>query len=112
MAALPYVINIFVSCLLCFLTFKLNRVLNKRSGAIDKEEMQSIAIADGVQCLLRRAIIHDYDKCTKKGHCSIAEKENIKKEYEAYHKLGGNDVATELYIDLLKMPTEREENNE
>ena len=112
MEALPYVINIFISCILCFLTFKINKVLNKRDEAIDKEEMQSKAIAEGVQCLLRRAIIEDHGKCRDKGYCPIPEKESIKKEYEAYHKLGGNDVATEIYNELLKMPVEKEETNE
>lgn len=57
MQALPYVINIVISCILCFLSFKINKVLNKRDEAISKEEAQSQAIAEGVQCLLRRAII-------------------------------------------------------
>lgn len=108
-ATLSYAINIVVSCVLCFLTFKINKVLNKKDEAITKEETQSKAIADGVQCLLRRAIIEDHGKCKDRGYCPIPEKESIKKEYEAYHKLGGNDVATELYCELLKMPTEKGE---
>ena len=109
MAALPYIINIVISCILCLLTFKINKVLNKRDEAISKEEAQSQAIAEGVQCLLRRAIIEDHAKCRDRGYCPIPEKENIKKEYEAYHKLGGNDVATELYSELLKMPVKKED---
>lgn len=109
MAALPYIINIVISCILVFLTFKINKVLNKKDEAIAKEEAQSQAIAEGVQCLLRRAIIEDHGKCRDRGYCPIPEKENIKKEYEAYHKLGGNDVASELYNEVLKMPVEKED---
>lgn len=109
MAALPYIINIVVSCILVFLTFKINKILNKKDEAIAKEELQSQAIAEGVQCLLRRAIIEDHGKCRDRGYCPIPEKENIKKEYEAYHKLGGNDVASELYNEVLKMPVEKED---
>lgn len=106
MQALPYVINIVISCILCLLTFKINKILNRRDEAITREQTQSQAIAEGVQCLLRRAIIEDHGKCRDRGYCPIPEKENIKKEYEAYHKLGGNDVASELYNEVLKMPVE------
>ena len=39
----------------------------------------------------------------------IYAKESIKKVYTAYHKLNGNDVATELYHKLLVMPEEQKE---
>ena len=35
-----------------------------------------------------------------------------KKVYEAYHTLGGNDVATKLYHTLLNMPEEPREEDE
>ena len=31
--------------------------------------------------------------------------------YNAYHKLGGNDVATDLYEQTIALPTEPEEAN-
>lgn len=33
-------------------------------------------------------------------------KEALIREYKAYHALGGNDVATELYHDIMELPTE------
>ena len=44
-----------------------------------------------------------------RGYCPIYAKETLKHVYEAYHNLGGNDVATKLYHTLLEMPEELKE---
>lgn len=64
------------------------------------------AIEDGLQCLLRADIIRMHDKYTDRGYCPIYAKEALKREYDAYHELGGNDVATALYHELLDMPVD------
>ena len=64
------------------------------------------ALEDGVQCLLRAEIIRNHDKYIDKSFCPIYAKEALKRAYKAYHALGGNDVATELFHDTLKLPTE------
>lgn len=69
----------------------------------DKNE----AVAEGVQALLRESIVTNYNRYSDKGFCPIYAKESIKKVYHAYHDLGGNDVATGLYKELLEMPPER-----
>ena len=56
-------------------------------------------------------IIDSYNKHQDKGFCPIYAKEGIKRLYLAYHNLGGNDVATELYHKLLAMPEEPEGSN-
>lgn len=63
------------------------------------------ALKNGLQCLLRAEIIRSYDKYTQRNHIPIYAKEALEKEYKAYNKLGGNDVATELYNSLLALPT-------
>ena len=68
------------------------------------ERQKNEAIAQGVQSLLRETIVSNYNKYSEKGACPIYAKESIKKLYAAYHDLGGNDVATELYRKLLAMP--------
>lgn len=75
-----------------------------------KEERQkNQALQDGMQALLRDRIIQAYNHYQDKGHCPIYGKENVKRMYDAYHELGGNDVATELKDKLMKMPEEPEE---
>lgn len=72
-----------------------------------EEREKNAAIAEGVQSLLRDSIVSGYGKYSDRGYCPIYAKESLKKVYQAYHKLGGNDVATELYQKMLKMPEEK-----
>lgn len=71
-----------------------------------EERAKNEAIAEGVQSLLRESIVSNYNRYMDKGYCPIYAKESVKKVYKAYHNLGGNDVATELYHKVLKMPEE------
>ena len=86
-------------------TFGYKNVLKK----LQEEHTRNEAIANGVQSLLRESIVDSYNKYQDRGYCPIYAKESIKKVYEAYHNLGGNDVATSLYHKILDMPEEKEE---
>lgn len=80
-------------------------------ASAEEERRKNTALHDGMQALLRDRIIQTYNHYHDKGFCPIYGKENVKRMYDAYHVLGGNDVATELKDKLLKMPeepTERE----
>lgn len=74
------------------------------SSRLEIERQKNEAIAIGVQSLLRESIVSNYNKYSEKGYCPIYAKESTKKLYAAYHSLGGNDVATELYNKILRMP--------
>ena len=74
------------------------------SAQLKLERQKNEAIAAGVQSLLRENIVRNYNKYSEKGACPIYAKESIKKLYAAYHDLGGNDVASELYRKILAMP--------
>lgn len=73
---------------------------------LKEEQTKSTAIAEGVQGLLRESIVQNFNKYQEREYCPIYAKESIKRVYEAYHKLGGNDVATTLYNKILDMPEE------
>lgn len=77
------------------------------STRLKAEREKNQAIAEGVESLLREGIVDNFNKYSDRGYCPIYAKESIKKMYHAYHKLGGNDVATSLYEKLLEMPEER-----
>lgn len=79
------------------------------SARLKVEQEKNAAIAAGVQSLLRDSIVSNYNKYTDMGFCPIYAKESVKKLYAAYHGLGGNDVATELYSKMLRMPEQEEE---
>ena len=77
-----------------------------------QEAEKTAALHDGMQALLRDRIIQAYNHYQDKGFCPIYGKENVKRMYDAYHVLGGNDVATELKDKLMKMPEEPVEREE
>ncbi len=64
------------------------------------------AVRNGVQCLLRSEIIAMYKEYQHKHFCPIYAKESLRRMYAAYHKLGGNDVATELYEKTIALAEE------
>ncbi len=67
---------------------------------------------DGLRCLLRAKIIDAYEKGRDNGFCPLYQKESLKRMYAAYHTLGGNDIATNLYLEVLQMPTQIEKDYE
>ena len=62
------------------------------------------ALEIGVQCLRRAEILRCNDQYTAKKWCPVYAKEALKRAYSAYHALGGNDVATRLYEEVLALP--------
>lgn len=62
------------------------------------------AVELGLQCLLRAEIIRQYEKWDEKKYCPIYAKEALKRAYDSYHTLGGNDVATGLYEETMELP--------
>ena len=45
-----------------------------------------------------------FDKYMDKKYCPVYAKESLSRAYAAYHTLGGNDVATELYHQVIELP--------
>lgn len=78
----------------------------KLSKRISEESKKNKALHDGMQALLRDRIIGAYNHYQDKKFCPIYAKENVKRMYDAYHALGGNDVATGLKDKLMSMPEE------
>ena len=69
------------------------------------------AIKNGVQCLLRSEIISQHEKWEGRKYCPIYAKEALTREYKAYHALGGNDVATALYDETMRLPEDNTNRN-
>lgn len=67
------------------------------------------AVELGLQCLLRAEIIRQYEKWSEKKYCPIYAKEALKRAYDSYHTLGGNDVATGLYEENMELPEHKPE---
>ncbi len=84
-------------------------VLTMLGAAVRTLGKKHTALEEGVQCLLRAEIIRCHESCMTKGWCSVAAKESLGRAYAAYTKLGGNDVATELYHQVLALPGREED---
>lgn len=97
---IPFVLSTAASAIIAY-----GKGLHKRLTEREKEnELREQAIVNGLQSLLRSEIIRAHDKYTGQGFCPVYAKEALKRSYEAYHALGGNDVATKLYNDSMNLP--------
>lgn len=112
MEILAYIQSHWPEWLFAILTGLVGLGYKNLSKRLKTEQKKNAAIAEGVQSLLRESIVSNYNKYTDRGYCPIYAKESIKHVYEAYHNLGGNDVATKLYNTLLAMPEEPKEREE
>lgn len=65
------------------------------------------ALGNGLQSLLRAEIIRSYEKYSEREFCPIYAKDALKRAYDAYHALGGNDVATGLYNEIMALPPDK-----
>ena len=74
---------------------------------IRNQHKREKAVETGVQCLLRAEIIRSHDKYTEREYCPMYAKEALTLAYKSYHDLGGNDVATKLFEDMMKLPAEQ-----
>lgn len=105
--AMPILISA-ISGILGYVIKSLKKQKAAQEEAEQKRQKDNETMSNGVRCLLRANIVSDYNKYTDRGYCPIYAKESLKQSYSAYHDLGGNDVATELYHKLLAMPEEKE----
>ena len=107
MDLLTFVMSHWLEWLFTAVLAILSWLFKEMKEQLQEEKRKNEAIAEGVQSLLRESIVNSYNRYSDRGCCPIYAKESIKKVYKAYHNLGGNDVATELYNKVLKMPEEK-----
>ena len=62
-------------------------------------------MGEAMQAVLRNDIIAIHDKYGSVGVLPIHEKSALEHTYRSYHELGGDDVATSLYLQLMSFPT-------
>lgn len=106
---IEFIKQYWIECLFGCISTVLGALYRDICKRLKQEQRKNDAIAAGVQSLLRESIVHNYNKYQDKEYCPIYAKESIKRVYEAYHNLGGNDVATKLYNTMLAMPEEAKE---
>ena len=64
------------------------------------------SVAEGVKCLLRARIIDLHGRTVGAGNPVTPDvKQEAAAAYAAYHDLGGNDMATSRYHEIMNAPT-------
>lgn len=111
-ALLEFVAANWIRWLFAVISAVLGFLYHKIATSLREEQAKSAAISAGVQALLRESIVNAYNRYSDKGYCPIFAKESLRRVYQAYHDLDGNDVATELYRKILAMPEERRNNDD
>lgn len=80
----------------------------KRARLERENSDEQRSIAKGVRSLLRSELIHEHRKWMDVGSCPLESKEYVQHTYDAYHGLGGNDIGTSMYQDIMGLPTKEQ----
>lgn len=76
----------------------------KRVKQLKKE---NDANKSGTIALLHNELVKNYNEYkVQKGYMPIWAKENVEMIYKSYHSLGGNGTGTQLYNEMMALPTE------
>ena len=91
-----------------------NKAERKRLRDVEqlRQNDRSKQIESGLQSLLRAEIIRSHEKYMDKGYCPVYAREALNRIYESYHALGGNGTMTELYKQVMALPTDKEGEHE
>ena len=91
-----------------------NKSERKRQQDVEqlRQNDRSKQIESGLQSLLRAEIIRSHEKYMDKGYCPVYAREALNRIYESYHALGGNGTMTELYKQVMALPTDKEGEHE
>ena len=73
--------------------------------AREQERLARLVLSEeALVAMLRDRIIQSCRFFIKKGSVPAFERENIEKMYIAYHALGGNDIASDIYRKIRELP--------
>lgn len=87
-----------------FLQYLIGQNEKKKANHLEN----SAEVKNGLCALLRNEIVVAHRLYTDLGYCSLEDKRNISEMYNAYHALGGNDIATGLKNQLMQLPQRKE----
>ena len=80
----------------------------ERQTAELKREQEADALREGMQAMLRDRILQLFYKCRERGCAGPYDAQNMDHMYNAYHKVGGNGMITNVYQQFSKLPIEPE----
>ena len=63
------------------------------------------ALNNGMQTMLRCQLYAIYNEALDRGYCPIHKKEQADDIYQSYHALHANGTGTQVFNDIMEMPT-------
>ena len=68
-------------------------------------EKENELVRSALRALLRSELMRTHHQAVRVGHASTLDKEVMERTYQSYHMLGGNGIATNLYDEMMALPT-------
>lgn len=100
--------TLLTQVLLWCLTGLLGWVTGRVTSTAKRDRKEAQALKAGVRALLRSELMRTHHDAMREGSCSTTDKEVMERTYRAYHDLGGNGIATNLYEEMMRLPTHDE----
>lgn len=88
--------------------YHLKKQDQERARTRQRKDEESRAIRDGLCALLRDRLMQSCLHFEKLRYIPPRELECVSRMYNAYHGLGGNDIITSLYAEMVELPHSEE----
>ena len=79
--------------------------LSNRRAEKEKAEEENELFKSALRALLRSELMRTHHRAVRDGHASTVDKDVMERTYQSYHRLGGNGTATNLYEEMMALPT-------
>ena len=74
--------------------------MRRRRGELEEQDR---ALRDGMTSLLRAELVRAYESVVVQGRPADMDMvEFVRRTYDSYHALGGNDIGTRLYEEVME----------
>lgn len=80
-------------------------MLSNRRVEKEKAEKENELVRSALRALLRSELMRTHHQAVRFGYASTLDKEVMERTYQSYHMLGGNGIATNLYDEMMALPT-------
>lgn len=83
-------------------------MLSNRRVEKEKADEENELFKSALRALLRSEIMRIHHQAMRDGYASTLDKEVMERTYQSYHRLDGNGIATNLYDEMMALPTRDE----
>lgn len=99
-----FVVKYWLEVVFGFIVAALTAAYGTLAKRLKATKLTDQAIADGMRCLLMYQLRAEGEKHITAGSCSVDDKREFERAYNAYHTLGGNGTITSLKDQVMALP--------